>query len=739
MGALNNIRFVFAVVSVLLVSTAAAQVQPQAQPLALTRQTEAIQIDGRIEENIWKSILPLAVLQKVPNAGAPPSEQTEIRITYDSDNLYLSCKSFDREPALIVANTKKRDDFTENTEWCGFLIDSYNDRENALAFFVTPTGAKLDMALANDIEGASAFNVSWNTYWDAAAVVNEKGWFAEIKVPFSSLRFESVDGKVIMGITAFRYLARHDETDIFPPRDPALGSTFKPSLTQRFLFEGIKQRNPVHLTTYALSGMERTKAFEPGLQANSHHTGFNNQVGLDAKIALRSNITLDLTLNTDFAQVEADDQQINLTRLNLFFPEKRLFFQERSSLFEFGFGETDKVFHSRRIGIVDGIQTPIIGGVKAFGRFGKWEAGLLNMQSAKAVLHAENFGVFRLRRSILNDNSTVGFIATNRTDFRGNQNTVYGLDATLRLFKQNYLSLRLAQSLTDSTDFQVLSVDPTKIYVAFEKRTLDKFTYGIDFSRAGAQYNPSIGFEQRQDFSQLNFRTGYNVFPGNTSRFLQYGPYQIGSFYWDNGLGLMDSRSVAWGAQAITKMGWSYDINYQRQREVLPSRYTFPGGLTFDKGSYDFGTTSMSFLTPAAQRLSYMVALDWGQFYNGRKAGLLVSSFFNLTSDLVLEGRLNYNRIVIPGYEQPVLIRLAQLKVSYSFSTRLFVSGTAQVNNITQTVLGNFRLRYSAKEGNDFYLVYNAGYERYGDFSRSIAQPRTEGTLLLKYSHTFHK
>ncbi len=216
-----------------------------------------ITIDGVVNEPIWETIKPLVVTQKVPNSGDEPTQKTEIRIAYDDEFIYLSGKMFDNEPEKINSNSKKRDDFTENTEWCGLIIDTYNDRENGLAFFVTPTGSKLDMALSGDITGSNAFNLSWNTYWDGASTKNELGWFAEIKIPFSSLAFEVKNGEVIMGITTFRYLARNDETDIYPPRDVSSGSTFRPSLTQRFRFKNIKSKTPVHITPYALIGVEK--------------------------------------------------------------------------------------------------------------------------------------------------------------------------------------------------------------------------------------------------------------------------------------------------------------------------------------------------------------------------------------------------------------------------------------------------------------------------------------------------
>ncbi|MEM8488712.1 MAG: DUF5916 domain-containing protein [Bacteroidota bacterium] len=712
--------------------------------IKLQRHTGSIVIDGLVDSDEWDSIVPFEVLQKVPDAGAMPSQKTEIRMTYDALNIYLSCRSFDEHPELIVANTKKRDDFTENTEWCGFLIDSYDDRENALAFFVTPTNAKLDMALSGDIEGPSPFNLSWDSFWDAAVSRTEEGWFSEIKVPFSSLSFEEKDGKVVMGVTAFRYLARNDETDIFPPRDPSLGSTFKPSLTQRVQFEGIVKRNPIRITSYGLSGFESINestsvAGAPVTEAVGNTMRMKAQVGLDAKVSLSSNATLDLTVNTDFAQVEADDQQINLTRTNLFFPEKRLFFQERASLFDFAFGTTGKVFHSRRIGIVNGQQTRILGGVRALGKFGKWEAGILSMQSAADILASENFGVVRVRRKVLNENSTVGFIVTNRNDFDGNYNAVYGFDATLKILRKNYFNVRIAQSISDSTRFDVVSGAPTKLFFELEKRSFEKLTYKINFSRAGATYNPAMGYEQRSDFSQLNARVAYNFFPNNESQVLQAVPYHEALVNWSNALGYMDARSLRMGFQVFTKAGWLFDVNYQNQREVLAQNITFPGNILVSGGSYDFGSFSGSLTSPSAGNLSYATSITLGKFYNANRANVSASALLNVTPDFIVQGSLDYNRINGLVENERTHITLARLKLSYAFSTKLFLSGFSQYNNVSKSLINNFHLRYTAKDGNDFYLVYNAEINQVGGAVGTLFPEANRGTLLVKYSHTFHK
>lgn len=707
--------------------------------MTMTKITETITIDGRVNESIWDKVPILNVTQKVPNAGADPTQLTELRLAYDNEYLYLSGRMYDTEPEKIVANSKKRDDFTENSEWMGFLIDSYNDRENALAFYVTPTGSKLDMALSNDVQGPTAFNLSWNSYWDAAATRDERGWFAEIRIPFSTLPFEMVNGEVVMGITVWRYYTRNDETDIFPPRDLSTGSSFRPSLTQRFSFKDIDQRKPVHITPYLLGGMANTQVHSPADNAYFNDQKFKKEIGIDAKIALGSNATLDLTVNTDFAQVEVDDQQVNLTRLNLFFPEKRLFFQERSSLFEFNFGNSDRIFHSRRIGIINGQQTRIYGGARSYGRFGTWETGLLNMQTgAQGEIASENFSVFRMRKRVLNENSTVGMILTNRTDFKGRYNTVYGIDATLRVHKQNYLSLRWAQSATDEKSNPFNGLDQAKYFIELSKRSQQGFTYTLNYGRAGKDYLPGIGFEHRPDFNQFNHVLQYNVFPGNQSKIVQHGPYLMGGLTWGNAHGQLETRNTHFGYNILTKLGWTYDIRFQSDEEQLFSPLALPGGIEIKNGRYPFSSVFASITSPSANRLSYALGAGTGDFYDGKKNTLWVAPFFNITPDFIVEASYSHNQLRFNDQSKKVNVVLTQLKMLYTFSTKLTVNAFIQHNSISKTYLGSIRLRYNPREGDDFYFVFNGDLNQ-DRFRNELALPISNGnTVFVKYSHTLH-
>lgn len=698
--------------------------------------TDKVVIDGLVNESFWDSIEPLHSTQKVPNAGDEPTQKTEIRIAYDEKYLYLSGRLFDREPSKINTNTKRRDDLTENTEWCGLLIDTYNDRENALAFYVTPTGARLDMALSNDIVGPNAFNLSWNTFWDGAAKITEDGWFAEIRIPFSSLPFESVDGKTVMGITTWRYLARNDETDIYPPRDLSTGSSFRPSLTQRFVFEDIDEKKPFRIAPYVLTGGEMNNRLSENGQQYESSAAFKREIGLDAKIGLGSNAIADITLNTDFAQVEVDDQQVNLSRFNLFFPEKRLFFQERASLFDFNFGAFDKVFYSRQIGIINGRQTRIYGGLRTVAKFGKWEAGFINMQTAaQDDIASENFGVFRIRTRILNENSNLGMIVTNRTDFKGNNNTVYGLDTNIKLFGENYLSARWAQSFDNR--FKDIASDNSKYFVQLNKRSQKGLVYTLDYARTGKDYLPKIGFERRLDYSQLGAQFAYSKFPSSESKIVQYGPTVNSTSIWGNTSKVLESRNNQLGFLLLTKLGWNYTIALDTNKELLLDPLQLAGGITLNAGAYNFNSVSATLISPVTQRISYAATVDIGNFYDGKKTTISVAPFMNITPDFIVQGSLSYNKLAFDSTNIFKDITLASLKLLYTFSTKFTMSSQVQYNSLSKTYAGNFRLRYNPKEGNDFYLVYN------GDFNQDMGrvQPFLPSSnyqnIQLKYTYTF--
>ena len=381
------------------------------EQIVLQRIEGPITLDGVIDEPGWEKIVPFQLIQHAPNFGENPTEKTVVLVAHDDEYLYLAGYLYDSEPSKILDATKQRDTQAAATDFFGIVIDSFCDKENGLAFFTTPTGLRWDATIANDgvtdRPNEMPFGMSWDTFWDVAVSRNEEGWFAEFRIPFSSLRFQDEEGRVVMGIISWRWIARKNEIHVFPSISPDSGawSMIKPSLSQEVTMQDVRPKKPLYITPYILGGHGR--AYE----LNDAETDYLREddpvfeAGLDIKYGITSNFTADITVNTDFAQVEADDVQVNLTRFSLFFPEKRRFFLERASTFEFRFGGPNRLFYSRRIGINEDTDdmVRIYGGARLVGRVGGWDLGFLNMQTAKVEgLPSENYGVLRIRRRIFN-------------------------------------------------------------------------------------------------------------------------------------------------------------------------------------------------------------------------------------------------------------------------------------------------------------------------------------------------
>lgn len=302
------------------------------EPMTLTRIDGPVELDGRADDAVWQQVEPLPFTQLRPVADSAPSEETVVRVAYDDDFLYAVAELADSEPRAVRANALQRD-ARGGDDLFGLVLDSFDDNENAVAFYTNAAGTRIDETIANDADrdGGRVFNRSWNTFWDAAAVRTDGGWSAEMRIPLTSLRFQSDEGRVRMGLIAWRFIARKDEHSTFPRIDPSLESGHvKPSAARDVVLDGIAPRSPVHTTAYVLTGQRET------VRVDDDETSFRlddqavEEIGLDIKYALTPNLNLDVTFNTDFAQVEADDTRVNLSRFSLFQSEKRQFFQERS-------------------------------------------------------------------------------------------------------------------------------------------------------------------------------------------------------------------------------------------------------------------------------------------------------------------------------------------------------------------------------------------------------------------------
>ncbi len=715
--------------------------------IVLQRIEGPITLDGVIDEPSWEKITPFSFIQNAPNFGQEPTERTVVLVAHDDEYMYLAGYLYDSEPSKILDSTKQRDTQAAATDFFGIVIDCFCDKENGLAFFTTPTGLRWDATVANDgvteRNNEMPFGMSWDTFWDVAVTRNEEGWFAEFRIPFSSLRFQDVDGRVVMGIIIWRWIARKNEIDVFPAISPDSGawSIVKPSLAQEVTMEGVHPKKPLYITPYVLGGHGRAYELNDAETEYLREDDPVFEAGLDIKYGITSNFTADITLNTDFAQVEADNVQVNLTRFSLFFPEKRRFFLERASTFEFRFGGPNRLFYSRRIGINEDTDdmVRIYGGARLVGRVGGWDLGFLNMQTAKVEgLPSENFGVLRVRRRVFNPFSYVGGMITSRIGMDGSYNVAYGLDGIFRIFGDDYLTINWAQTFENGVVNKFLSLDPAKFRLDWERRTLKGIGYSLGISRAGEDYNPGMGFEMREDYIRFGNRVFYAWIPSAESFLHLHQVYLNGFLTLRNSDNTTESAELGPGWMFETNSGWGGFIQPKIYTENLDEAFELTDDVEVPPGEYTFYGVEGSLNTPMGRTFSVIPNFKIGSFYDGWRISAGTFYFLNLSSTWQLSGFYEFNRIEFPDRDKEFTAHIARLKIMATFTTKLSASVFVQYNGAEDVVVANIRFRYNPREGNDFYLVYNHGINT--DRYRSLPhRPFLDNrAIMVKYTYTFN-
>jgi len=672
------------------------------KPITVHRIISPVKLDGLSDETAWENIEPLPVVMQVPRFGVEPSERTEILLAYDDDYLYVAGRLYDKQPSAIHATTEKRDDWKDSSDSFGIIIDTFNDNENALGFITTPTGSRIDLTVTETGYGGS--NSTWNTFWDVVVKRNGDGWFAEMRIPFSSLRFQETGGSVVMSLITFRWIARKDERVVFPaiPQKWGTLSHMKPSKAQDVVFFDIHSSKPLYIIPYILSGIGQSNTLNDVGTKYKRDDEPAHEIGFDTKYGLTNNLTLDVTVNTDFAQVEADDQQVNLTRYSLFFPEKRLFFLERSSNFEFNFYRSNRLFHSRRIGIYNGKSVPIYGGARLVGRVGPWDLGFLSMQTKKVEdIPSENFCVLRLRRQVINPYTYIGGIVTSRTGMDGTYNTAYGLDGIFRLFGDDYLRLNWAQTFENDRGNNILSLKPSKIRAHWERYRYTRWAYGLNYSRSGDEYNPGMGFEQHYNSTSI-------------THFVRYG--------W---------MPDEW------KSGYNVSIIANSFYEDVRDSLSFSDDAIVPVGEYEFYGIRGRFSTPGGRLFSVSTNLIAGNFYDGRRLSLSLSPSRSISSNLELGSTYQINLVDFPKRNQEFTAHIVRFRVLAMLSTKFSVTAFVQYNSAADKAIANIRFRYNPREGNDLYLVYDEGLNTNRYREDPVLPVTSNRTVMLKYNYTF--
>ncbi|MCH8960051.1 MAG: carbohydrate binding family 9 domain-containing protein [Bacteroidetes bacterium] len=756
-----------ALLGVLLPTTLPAQAQERSKTpspeneaggkatVVLPRLDAAIVLDGPSDEAAWDAIAPLPMTVFEPVYEGTATERTEIRVAYDDNYVYVAGRLYDSDPSGIRGNSLYRDRYSGDDVF-SILLDTFNDNENALWFFTNPNGVRFDFAVSNDAEfsGGSPFggviNNSWNTFWDVATVKTDEGWFAEMRIPFSSLGFQDTDGQVVMGMIVYRLISRKNERHIYPAIPPNWGLAFgKPSQAQDVVLEGVRSQKPLYVTPYLLGGVERAAHLNDAETAFAQQNNGTSEVGLDVKYNLTSNLTLDATLNTDFAQVEADNQQVNLTRFSLFFPEKRQFFQQRAGIFEFNTGGLSRLFHSRRIGLDDdGNQIRIYGGARLVGRLGSWDVGLIDMQTARFEDQpSENFGVLRLRRNVFNENSYAGGMVTSRLGTDGSYNLATGLDGIFRVTGDEYLTVQWAQTFED----EIIKNDKFDLFetallrVNWQRRRQQGFNYSASATWSGSDYDPGMGFILRNGFTRLGGEVAYDWLPGESSSLRRVSPsFSASVFLRNDDLGTdlnvnqaIESAEIEHFWTLEFRSGDRLFVGPKVQVEDLEAVLAFPEDTEVPAGRYTFYNVGGLFFMHDGRLLRANFDVEGGTFYDGHRLQLGISPTWNVSRFLELSAEYRGNFVRFPDRGQRFEVHVVRLRTQAALNTKVSTNFFLQYNSAADAVSANVRFRYNFREGNDLWIVYNQSLNT--DRHRDVpALPFSDNsTILLKYTHTF--
>ncbi|RME00995.1 MAG: hypothetical protein D6814_02425 [Calditrichaeota bacterium] len=719
-------------------------VRAGSKPFAPVRVVGAdIKIDGRLLEPVWNRAEPITTwYRQTPNEGSPPSQITRMWLIYDAEAIYLAARMQDTNLDRMMVRTLERDSFTPEQDAICLFLDTYNDNLTAYGFIVTPAGVRTDIAVANDGEGRfGSWNIEWNTFWEAAAQQDKDGWSVEMRIPFSSLRFESKGGEAIMGAIMWRYLARNAEYDVFPAiPNKWRASAFKPSQAIDIRFEGISKHNPVYFKPYSLGGIKQANLANPDNTGYYFQNDWKRRMGLDVKYNLTSNLIVDITMNTDFAQVEVDDQRINTTRFSLFFPEKRAFFQERSALFTYRFpGGPQRLFQSRRIGIVNGQQVPILGGVRLTGRSRGWDIGFIEMQTGHTTLDStevpsENFGVLRVKREVFERGSFVGGMFTSRTDFQGHYNLVLAIDGDIRFLGPQYVKLHLSQSVENGATLS----DSWYSSITVQRRIQKGFSFGVSGSHYGYEFNPGIGFLTRTGVDRFGYRLQYTWYPGAKQSLQSHTLTLRQSMVWSantaSTLETFDNR-LSW--DGLFKSAAKTRLVLRYRHEFIFEPFSI-GEVEIAPEKYNFLSAETQYKSPSGNAFRYEIRGTYGGYFGGRQIQLALSPSWTVDRHFAFALNYEFNHIAIDN--EIFKAHLMRLRFRSAFNRALSINAFIQYNSDAANLSTNIRFHYNPAEGNDLYFVYNENLNTELNFKSDVQfpLPRMQNrTILLKYSHTF--
>jgi len=674
-----------------------------------------LNVDGVLDEEVYTREKAFGgLLQVTPSYGELQTERSDVWITYDDRNIYVTCRCWDSAPPdQWIANELRRDtNGLRQNDHFGVMFDTFYDRRSGFAFYTNPLGARADYSIID--EGGS--NTDWNPVWTSKTGRFEGGWTVEMAIPFKSIRYRAGSDQV-WGIQLRRSVRRKNEWAYLTPVPQNLAG---PQALNRISSAGTlvgldlpPAGKNIELKPYAVSRMTTDRLTTPAISNDGAA-----DAGGDIKYAITPNLTADFTLNTDFAQVEIDEQQVNLTRFSLFFPEKRDFFLEGRGIFDFARGgtgvttmvgttDTPYLFYTRRIGLNGGRVIPINGGGRVTGKVGPFGVGIMNIQAgdeAFSKTEPTNFTVVRLKRDVFR-RSSIGAMATNRSlsASGAGSNQAYGVDGAFSFFENVSLGAYWARTATTG-----VTGDDQSYQGRFEYGA-DRYGARAEFLSVDRNFRPEVGFTRRTDinrsFGELRFSPRPSINHVRKLTWTGSGEYVM------NGAGQVDARVLIGHFGSEFQNSDQFTIDATRDYELLRQPFTPAGSPSaIAPGGYTFSDVAVAYAFGAQRRVSGTVSLRGGNYYNGTiksvtvGPGPLSPGRVSILTQLSVEPTFSLTRIVLP--EASFTTRLARARIDYGFSPLMFASGLLQYSSADRAFSTNLRFRWEYAPGSELFLVY---------------------------------
>lgn len=700
-------RRLFASLLLFAPSLAAAENPPAfpAPVLAALPITDTIVVDGVLDEPAWqKAAVGTGFRQRLPKELEPATEETEVRILYTADTLYVGVKAFDSQPGKIVAKEMGQDLELWRDDSLFLLLDTFHDRRNAYVFETNPNASRTDGLVTDE---GRVWSTDWDGVWSVGARIVADGWEAEFAIPFSTLRFDpSLD---VWGFQLRRTLRRANEISFWAPigRDADVFRMSRAGHLQGL--GGMRQGRALRVKPYVSGSSRQAEAATAGA---SRGEGEDLEAGLDLKWGITRGMSLDVTVNTDFAETEVDEQRINLNRFSLFFPERREFFLENAGIFEFGpqLPTEDplfKAFFSRRIGIANGQSTPLEGGLRLAGRQGPWSLGLLGVRTGELAPFGdapgapqEDWGVLRVKRN-LGTRSNLGFIATSREDGEGGSNRVFGFDGE---WKPNERLSFWGYGIGSEGPGRDSDGSSGGFGAAYADSA---WSWSLGAAHLGERFNPEAGFLLRQgnvyagrvEYEPQSSRPGIN----ETETSLRAAVYT----FEDGELETIDANLSVYGVSFAS--GDYVELFTQYRFEDIVEAFELAPGAALPIGEYSWADIGVYYETSPSRPWAAEGWIVRGDFFDGRRfAGELTLQY---RPNKFVRTSTTFNHTEIDLQSDAFVAEVLRQRLDVALSPDLAISAFFQRASLAELASLNLRLAWHYRPGSDFFVVFSQSWD----------------------------